>query len=476
MAEPKNQINMLKNILSIVLVTALTLSGFNSAAQSFSVGEEKKVGEQLLYAVRSSFPIIDDPDLHRYISDIGQEVLEVAGIQYFNYRFYIVESDQFNAFAAPSGLIFFYTKLIESMNSEDELISVMAHEVGHVVKRHLASRMSKGAVINIATLGAALAAIALGGGAAAQGVLAGSLAAGQSAQLHFSRQDEIEADLLAYQWMQELHRDTEGQKRMLQTMRRITRYRSEQIPQYLLTHPNPEARLDYVQSLIAADRDYSVDYDESQNFDFLRFKYRLLSMTERSSTARAVLASKMSDSRASDFEKIMAIYGMSQVELKSNNFDQALSRLDAVIEAFPKKTLLMVDKAVILAARGDLPQARLLLEQTLRNDPGNTYGKFQLAKILTKMGELDQALALLQDVAFDTPEFSEVYFDIGKILSAQGKAVEARYYLGRYYLFEGKLKLAESNFKEVEKNIGRGNELEDKSGEMLALIERIKKK
>lgn len=468
--------HILKKIICPVLIATITLTGFNSAAQSFSVGEEKKVGEQLLYAVRSSFPIIDDPDLQQYLSNIGEEVLEVAGIQFFDYRFYIVESSQFNAFAAPSGLIFFYTKLIESMNSEDELISVMAHEVGHVVKRHLASRMSKGAVINIATLGAALAAIALGGGAAAQGVLAGSLAAGQSAQLHFSRQDEIEADLLAYQWMQELHRDTEGQKRMLQTMRRITRYRTEQIPQYLLTHPNPEARLDYVQSLIAADKDYSVDYDETQNFLFLRFKYRLLSLTERSSTARAFLAGKMSDSRASDFEKIMATYGMSQVELKSNNFDQALDRLDTVIEAFPRETLLLIDKAVVLAARGDLPQARLLLEQTLRRDPGNTYGKYQLAKILTTTGELDQALVLLQDIAFDTPEFSDVYFDIGRILSAQGKTIESRYYLGRYYLFEGKIKLAESNFREVEQKAGEGSELEDKSGEMLALIERIKKK
>ncbi|MEJ2056338.1 MAG: hypothetical protein P8X39_00695, partial [Desulfofustis sp.] len=77
----------LKKILCTVLVAAVTLTGFNSAAQSFSVGEEKKVGEQLLYAVRSSFHIIDDPDLQSYISDIGEEVLKVAGIQFFNYHF-----------------------------------------------------------------------------------------------------------------------------------------------------------------------------------------------------------------------------------------------------------------------------------------------------------------------------------------------------------------------------------------------------
>ena len=77
------------------------------SALGFSVGEEKEVGEKLLYAVRSSFPILDEPDLHQYITDIGNEVLDVAGIQFFDYHFYVVESSQFNAFAAPSGLIFF---------------------------------------------------------------------------------------------------------------------------------------------------------------------------------------------------------------------------------------------------------------------------------------------------------------------------------------------------------------------------------
>lgn len=465
-----------KKICSSLLVVLLVVTGYGRPAAGFSVGDEKQVGEKLLYAVRSSFPIIDDPDLQYYISDIGRQVLDVAGIQYFDYHFHIVESDQFNAFAAPSGLIFFYTKLIESMNSEDELISVMAHEVGHVVRRHLASRMKKGAVINIASLGAALAAIALGGGAAAQGLLAGSLAAGQSAQLHFSRQDEIEADLLAYQWMQDLHRDTDGQKKMLQTMRRITRYRTDQIPQYLLTHPNPEARLDYVESLIAADSNYSVDYDESSNFAFLRFKYRLMSITEKGSAVRAYLVSKMSDSRTSEFDKTMALYGLSQADLKSNNFDQSLSRLDTVIEAFPGETILLIDKAVVLATKGDLPQARLLLEQSIRRDGASAYARYQLGSVLAKMGEPEQALALFKEVSYDMPEFSDVYFDMGRILSGLGRRIESRYNLGKYNLYEGKIKLAEANFKQVASTADKDSDIVRDSQEMLALIERLKEK
>ena len=454
----------------------MIVSGSLQPAMGFTVGEEKEMGEKLLYTVRASFPLLDDPDLHQYINKIGHEVLDVAGIQFFDYHFYIVASSQFNAFAAPSGLIFFYSKLIESMNSEDELISVMAHEVGHVVRRHLSSRMKKGKIINFASMGAALAAIALGGGAAAQGLLAGSLAAGQSAQLHFSRQDEIEADLLAYEWMQDMHRDTVGQKKMLQTMRRITRYRTGQVPQYLLTHPDPEARLDYVESLIAADSDYRVESEESINFSFMRFKYRLMSLTQKSSTVRAFLASEISDPRSSDFEKNMAFYGLSQVDLRTNNFEQSLARLDEVIAAFPDKPVLLVDKAVVLADKGDYRQARLLLEQVKRTEPNNSYVLFNLGKVVANLGNSDQAVDLFKEVAYDTPEFSDVYYEIGKILSSQGKDVEARYYLGKFNLYEGQLKLAAANFKQVASKTEEQSKIGKDSREMLELIERLKDK
>ncbi len=469
--------NPVRRIFSCLLIALILVSWIPSRAASFTIGEEKELGEKLLYAVRSSFPILGDPDLHQYINNIGKEVLEVAGIQFFEYHFYIVESKEFNAFAAPSGLIFFYSKLIESMNSEDELISVIAHEIGHVVKRHLASRMKKGTVINIASMGAALAAIALGGGGAAtQGLFAGSLAAGQSAQLYFSRQDEEEADLLAYKWMQDLHRDTDGQKQMLQTMRRITRYRSDQIPQYLLTHPNPEARLDYVESLIAADSHYTAKADESNNFDFLRFKYRILSLTQGNSTGKAYLANKASDPRTSEFEKTMALYGLAQIDRQENNFSRSLERLDKVISVFPDKPILLVDKAVVLADSGDYHQAKAILEQANRANPGSSYTLFNLGKVLAKTGDSEEAVALFNQVAYDIPEFSDVYFEIGKILSSQGKNLEARYALGKYNLYEGQLKLAEANFKQVADKAETGSDIKRDSEEMLELIKRLKEK
>jgi predicted Zn-dependent protease len=466
----------LRKIIACALVVLLAQLCRVPSSSAFSIGEERELGEKLLYTVRSSFPLLGDPDLHQYINNLGQEVLEIAGIQFFDYRFFIVESHQFNAFAAPSGLIFFYTKLIESMNSEDELVSVIAHEIGHVAKRHLASRMKKGRAINIAALGVALAALALGGGgAASQTLLAGSMAAGQSAQLYFSRQDEAEADALAYEWLKTLQRDPEGQKRMLQTMRRITRYRSGQVPQYLLTHPDPEARLDFVESLIYAENIIPQNRPETRDFEFLRFKYRIMSLDKNNGPSRrAFFVSKLSDPRATSFEVTMAMYGLSQLDRQQNNYERSLAMIDQVIEVFPDKNILQVDRAIILAETGEYATAMKILETAMDRDSNDMYAVYNAAQILEKLGVAERAKQLYMDVSYEMPEFSDAYFAIGRVLSSMGENLESRFYLGKYNLYEGKLKLAESNFRQVVKESPQ-DDIREQSEEMLELIERLKK-
>ena len=93
------------------------------------MGDEKKIGEQLLTLIRREFKLIDEPDIIQYINELGRSTLEVAGPQFFDYHFFVINNKELNAFAAPSGLIFFHTGLIESLDSEGELVGVVAHEI-----------------------------------------------------------------------------------------------------------------------------------------------------------------------------------------------------------------------------------------------------------------------------------------------------------------------------------------------------------
>jgi beta-barrel assembly-enhancing protease len=464
-----------KKKIAWILTIAFFQCTVVSTSYPFSIGDEREVGEKLLYSVRSAFTLKDDLDITQYITKLGQSVLEVAGIQYFDYHFYVIEDKEFNAFAAPSGLIFFNSGLIGTMNSEDEFVSVMAHEIGHIDKRHLASRVEKGTYTGIASLALAVAAIAFGG-ATAPVLLTGALASGQSLNLHFSRQNEEEADLLAYDWMKKLGRNPIGQVRMLESMRRISRYRSEKLPQYLFTHPDPEARLNYIQSLIENDGQSSDDKNQAmEDFDFFRCKYRILADVRDADLFKNYLATILADAKSTPFLKIMATYGLSQVAKNEKDYAGSLELLGQVINYFPDKTILKVDKGIIEFLAGKLTDAEKSLRGVLQMDGSNLYAAFTLGKLLNRTNRSAEAEPYFQTISFQIPEYPQVYFELGRIAAEGKQAGLEAFYLGKFDLYEGKMKLAEESLKSAlrDKTLSEKNKIEAK--ELLKKIELLGK-
>ncbi len=466
--------NSLKSLVCVATVITVLLAPVQS--QALTIGEERAIGEQLLYSVRGQFKVLDDPDISNYINNLGRQVLETAGPQYFDYHFFVVLSDQFNAFAAPGGLVFFYTGLIETMHSEDELLSVLAHEIGHVVSRHIASRVEKSTKVGAASLVLGLAGLALGVPALSQGLLVGSMAAAQSAQLQYSRQDEEQADRLSFQWMQEMHRNPDSMEGMLRTMRRITRYSSSQVPQYLLTHPNPEARIGYVQSLLEMDdKQHAEYYEKTDNFAFLRFKYRVL----LHAVDREKLRISCVNTIAADNDPLavtMAHFGLALLDTEDHNYDQAFQHLQIVQDAYPGEHILEIDRAVIYLEANQAEQAKQILNKVLHTYQGDTYGMYQLSKAEYKLGNLEIAAALLQELSRAMPEYARLYYDLGKIRSDQGKQSLSRFYLGKYYLYYGRVKTAEQYFEEASKDKDLSEKQRDEARQILDKLKELEKK
>lgn len=454
----------------LLFVTTVTQS------TALTVGEEREMGEELLFQIRLAFPLLDDPDIFQYINDLGQEVLEVAGVQYFDYHFYIINSTQFNAFAAPSGLVFFYSGLIEQMKEENELVAVLAHEIGHVASRHIAKGMDQGSKVSIATTILALAGLALGAGALSQALFTGSLAAGQAASLHFSREHEEEADILAYGWMKKMGRNPEGEEGMLQTMRRITRYSMGNVPQYLLTHPHPESRLDYVQSLLALDEKELATFKKTDNFSFLRMKYRILSQISDGKKFRNFLISKLADQSASVEEKIMLQYGLSQLDRMENNFDSSRKLLQKVIAHYPDRSILLVDLGLVEMEDGNKEQALELIGTAYKRNNDDMWATFQLARINLELGNIDPAERYLLEVEDFMPLYSKVYFELGRLRAAKGDNGTASYYLAKYYLYEGRLKLAKQSLQVALTDPRLTEDLRQDGQMMQEIIEKLMKK
>jgi len=419
-----------------------------SQAQAFSVGEEKKIGEKLLGMVRRSFTLLDDPDINQYINELGNEILTVTGNQFFDYHFFVIDNREFNAFAAPSGLIFIHSGLIETMDNEGELISVMAHECGHVTSRHIADRMKKTSKISIATAAMLIAGIAAGGGALSQALIAGSMATGSSMNLKFSRQDEEEADRLSYKWMEALGTTPAPMATMLQKMHKVSVYRMANIPPYLLTHPEPKRRLNYVQDLLLDDHKAKI-LPERDNFKFLRIKARILSITKKPASLRALAGRQLEQTDNAPLTTTMAHYALSLAALKDADYSEAKRQLEIVMADLPNRHILQTDMAVISFSKRDFQGALRLFKQAHRLDPNNGFTSFYLAKTLQQLQQNEAALEVYQSLLANFQDYSKLHYQIGQVMTLLGRNGDGHYHLGRYFWYEGNVKMAKLHLSQA---------------------------
>ena len=471
--------SVLSRLHVYLMVILLLLGQFVTAlpANAMTLAEERLIGEKLLYSVRKHFRLLDDPDISQYMNGLGQEVLEAAGPRLFQYHFFVVASDQFNAFAAPAGLVFSYTGLLETMQSEDELVSVMAHEIGHVTSRHIAGRLEKSTRISAITMALGLASLALGVPQLSQGLLAGSIAAGQTLNLHYSRQDEEQADRISFELMQKMHRNPRAMVRMLQVMRRITRYRSDKLPQYLLTHPDPDTRLGYVQSLLELDPHQHEKgfYRKTDEFSFQRIRYRILFQTRDAGQIRTVAMRQKARADHDVLLRSMSTYGLALAAAQEHAFGKALKLLKQVRQALPERNILRVDEAVLLLELGKFQESERVLQRAIHRDPTDIYAQFILGKALSAQGKTDQAERLYMTVSTAMPEYAAVFFELGKIMADTGRQAASHFYLGKYYLYEGKVRLARHYLRKVAASASVKDALREEAQSILDRLKKLEK-
>lgn len=123
------------------LAAVLALAGMfvlaSACAPRVSVQEERQLGEELAEDLNAELPIVEEPAINDYINSLGRSIAAVADDrEEIDYTFYVVNGPDVNAFAVPGGHIYVYRGLIERADDMSELAGVLAHEVGHVVKRH----------------------------------------------------------------------------------------------------------------------------------------------------------------------------------------------------------------------------------------------------------------------------------------------------------------------------------------------------
>lgn len=198
------------------------------------------MGAQAYREILTTQGVVNDPEMTAAVRRVGERLAEVSGQPDQDWQFNVIDDDTPNAFALPGGYVGVHKGLFDVVRTDDELAAVMAHEIGHVVARHPAERMSREALVQTGLA-------ALGGASASTAQIAAA-AATLGLVLPFSREQESEADAIGLQYMAEAGYDPRA---AVDVWRRFEQLESTQgAPQFLPTHPAAGNRIQNLQALM----------------------------------------------------------------------------------------------------------------------------------------------------------------------------------------------------------------------------------
>jgi Zn-dependent protease with chaperone function len=240
-----------------VLVTGVTLlPAVSRAAQAprfktgfnlFSAAQDVQIGKENVAEIEKQLPLLKDPEIERYVSNLGRHLVEFApGNTDYPWTFKVVNSQDINAFALPGGFIYVNRGVLEAADSEAEVAGVIAHETGHVVMRHGTHQASQAmlAKMPLAILGGVL---GQSSSITAQLAQAGIGLGVGSLMLKNSRSAESQADEVGTYILYTGGYDPHA---MAQFFEIIQQKYPQRTLQFFSDHPNPENRIKAVDALI----------------------------------------------------------------------------------------------------------------------------------------------------------------------------------------------------------------------------------
>lgn len=213
--------------------------------------QERRLGQDFEREVEQKFQLIRDRTVDGYVSALGQRIAAAAGPQPFAYEFHVIDDPEINAFAGPAGQIYLNSGVILRTRNMSELAGVMAHEIGHVARRHVAQNLQRqqaaGALQQLGVLAGGL----LYGQPGADVASIGSGVTAIVVLNSFSRDAEQEADAFAVEVLPKAGIDPHGLVGFFETLQRE---KGSGTASFLSTHPATAQRIAATRAQIAARR------------------------------------------------------------------------------------------------------------------------------------------------------------------------------------------------------------------------------
>ena len=391
----------------------------DSSSGIVSKQQEYQLGRTWLKVFRSRVTEHDDPLMQLYFEELIYNLAVFSDLENPELELVIIKNPTMNAFAVPGGVVGIHTGLFAFAENEDQMVSVLAHELAHLSQRHFARGLEarrSSSMVTLAGLLAGLVVAATVGGDAGMAAISASQAYAAESQLRYSRSNEQEADRIGLQTMERSGRDPAAAGDMFETLLSKTRYSGTRIPEFLLTHPVTEKRIADARgrSMGSSRRHYieHPDYylmqaraivamDSSTKISITKFQTELKNNTLRPDGANYGLA--LAYLNAGEFikaERLIAAllaehprqiayqYTDIEIDLAQENYATALSKLNGLLALTPNNYPLMALESEILWQDHQYEKSATVLTLLTRNRPEDPMLWYRLAEVRGLAGNI----------------------------------------------------------------------------------------
>lgn len=445
----------------------------NASSSTVSLQQEYALGQYWMRAFYQQATVFNDPLLYTYLQDLIQNLAFYSQMKEKHFNLILVDDRSFNAFAVPGHIIGVHSGLFSFADTEDQLASVLTHELAHLSQRHYARSVESAKQRNMLTLAGLLGGLLLavaGGGEAGFAAISATQAAAISDQLKYSRLHEQEADRIGIQNLAKAGMNPEAMAQMFQHLLVLTRYRTDLKDfDFLLTHPVTDSRVSDAMNL-AKQFPKSKDRD---SFQFHLMKARVyMAYSKNAQSAENHFRQQLGSTK---YESA-ARYGLALTFMEQKKWGDAKNIIDELYQEQPNNTAFQAAKIDLLSKQEQWEEAIDLANKHLRITPNHFALSLQLAKIYEQLKAYSNAADVLRSLSQSTwATLPEVWYELAEMEGMAGNILGVHLARAEYYERIGAFAPAQKHLLEARKMAGENLLLTSRIEVRQQEIERMRK-
>lgn len=413
--------------------------------------------------------LIRDAEIEKTLKIITAPLIKNTKIDRENFKVLVINDSSMNAFVTSGQNIFIHYGLITNLKTVEQLQSVIAHEIAHIISGHYIQRISdmesSQTVAGIGMVLSAAAGLATGDTNIVIGLAAGTQSASRRAYLKNTRTQETSADQTGIKLMAEANIDPNAALEVLNVFKNQEFLTAEQQDPYIQTHPLNSQRISSINKSLKS-LNYKIQ-SKDKKFDYLfkRMQSKFIGFTGKPN--RILRSSNIQN------DKEFSILTRAIAYHRLPDFRLAKKELDSLLHIKPNDPYYNELKAQFLLENGNAGEAVKYYKRALELEPNQLLLNVGYARALNAIGEYKTSLSLLKTIYVEDPNNGSLLRELAIAYSKTGETGWASLLTAERYALHGKFKDAMRHAKRAIKMSAPGTIEWLKAEDLVLEIENI---